>query len=124
MNTRGGFNLLYDPITQQSAKIPTGCKNPPSRDGLFCNTCFELAMKNKELVKLYDTKESDKHEKSTVKELMKKEMVFIEEIENSWRHNRSEIKIKLFGIPKRVFINIRDLPKTVLKDIRRKNKQG
>ena len=73
MNNRGGFKTLYDPITKKSAKILTGCKNQSMKDGLFCNAYFELAMKNEELVKLYKVADSEKHEKSTVRELNEEE---------------------------------------------------
>ena len=53
------------------------------QDGLFCNNnYFELWINNKELVKLYNSA-SEQHDRPTVRDLINRQMVFIEEVEKT-----------------------------------------
>ena len=56
MATRGGYNSIVNTMSGDEIKVITGCKNNPSRDGLFCKECQNLTLKNDELVDLVSEK--------------------------------------------------------------------
>ena len=81
-----------------------------------------MASKNKELLKVYKQGESVTGSDDIVRELLKKDIVFIEEIYNEYQYNGEEIKVKILGKPSRVFIPLKYLNKNIVEKLKGLNK--
>ena len=81
-----------------------------------------MASKNKELLKVYKQGESVTGSDDIVRELLKKDIVFIEEIYNEYQNNGEEIKVKILGKPSRVFIPLKYLNKNIVEKLKGLNK--
>ena len=81
-----------------------------------------MACKNKELLKVYKQGESVTGSDDIVRDLLKKDIVFIEEIYNEYQNNGKEIKVKILGKPSRVFIPLKYLNKNIVEKLKGLNK--
>ena len=92
MSTLSGCNILINPDTGDELKIRTGCKNMPAKGSKFCRNCGKMSIIQPKKMPL-TPKIGVPHIDSMLCKILDN-LLFIEEIHNSFRNQRKEVLVK------------------------------